>query len=100
MATADSVSVCTTMTGLPRRAGASCCSHDAKNALRSRNSHWTAGLALFILCSIRPETLKLQARSAVRAAREGRGLQIHCKKGMLLCDMVVCIFERRGEGRA
>jgi hypothetical protein len=31
----------TTMIGLPRRAGFSCCSHDAKKALRSRNSHWT-----------------------------------------------------------
>src|SRR5271155_5781628 len=41
MATAESVGVCTTMTGLPRRAGVSCCSHDAKKALRSRNSHWT-----------------------------------------------------------
>jgi hypothetical protein len=29
----------TTMTGCPRRAEFSCCSHDAKKAWRSRNSH-------------------------------------------------------------
>src|SRR6202043_1295889 len=54
--------VCTTMTGLPRRAGFSCCSHDAKKALRSRNSHWTRWSAarLFIVCSIRWRTGNLQ----------------------------------------
>ena len=31
----------TTMTGWPRYAGFSCCSHDARKALRSRNSHCT-----------------------------------------------------------
>src|SRR5258708_35573627 len=54
MATAESVSTCTTMIGLPCRAGFSCCSHDAKKALRSRNSHWTAlwSVHVFIFCSI------------------------------------------------
>src|ERR1700739_278996 len=41
------------MTGLPRRAGFSCCSHDAKKALRSRNSHCTglSAVDMFIFCS-------------------------------------------------
>src|SRR6516165_4633532 len=53
IATAESVGVCTTMTGLPRRAGFSCCSHDAKKALRSRNSHCTglSAVDVFIICS-------------------------------------------------
>src|SRR5439155_100704 len=62
MAQAESVSVCTTMTGLPRSAGFSCCSHDAKKALRSRNSHWTGWSAAksFIFCSIAWRTGNLQ----------------------------------------
>ena len=30
----------------------------------------------------------------------GRGLKSYCKKGIFPCDMVVCLFERRGKGRA
>ena len=41
--------------GLAARGRVSCCPHDAKNALRSRNSHWTslAAADMFIFCSIR-----------------------------------------------
>jgi hypothetical protein len=35
---ADSAGTCTTITGLPRKAELSCCSHDAKKALRSRDT--------------------------------------------------------------
>ena len=40
--------------GLAAQGRGSCCSHDAKKALRSRNSHWTAlsAVDLFIFCSI------------------------------------------------
>lgn len=53
MALVLSVSVCTTIIGLPRKAGSSCCSQDAKKAFRSRNSQLTPSLVKgrFMVCS-------------------------------------------------
>ena len=47
-----------------------------------------------------PGRYPLVDRNLLKLLVRGRGLNINCKKGILPCDMVVCLFERRGEGRA
>jgi hypothetical protein len=58
------------MIGLPRKADCSCCSQEAKKALRSRNSHCTALAAgfSFIICSTSQPQLFCNGVSPPRAA--------------------------------
>src|SRR5258708_30065815 len=93
MAQAESVSVCRTMMGLPRSAGFSCCSHDAKKALRSRNSHWTGWSAAmsFIFCFIPWWTGNLQVgkhHAATAAPDRARKAAIYWAEGQGIANLL------------